>query len=131
MQVRKEVQAVILNEENKILLVKKLDLKNYTYRWRLLKGGVEGNETEEQALRREIEEEIGLKKLEIGEKIFEYDFIFQKILHKVFSFIVKADSTEKIKLQTKEIVDSVWIPKEQAIKMLYWKNEKEAVRHLK
>ncbi len=132
MQIRREAQAVLYDVvENivKVLLVKKIDLKKYMYRWRLLKGGLEQNESEEQALAREIREEVGLKNFSIGKKVYEYEFTFQNILHRVWTFVVKGDSKEKMVLQTDEIADSAWISVEQAKKILFWENEKEALKN--
>lgn len=134
MLIRREVQGIIFDEkDNKkfVLLVKKLDLKNFLPRWRLVKGGLEENETEEMGLAREIREEVGLNKFQIIKKVYEYEFNFQNIRHLVSSYLVKADMREKIRIQTKEIVAAVWAPIEQAIEMLFWENEKKAIKLLK
>ena len=132
MQIRKDVQAVIFDEKaKKVLLVKKLDLKNFSYKWRLLKGGIEKGETEKEALKREILEEVGLKNIQILDKIYSYEFTFKNVKHLVSTYLVKANSNEEIKLQTSEVVDYAWVSKEQALKMLFWENEKEALKLLK
>jgi len=132
MQIRKDVQAVIFDEKTKkVLLVKKLDLKNFSYKWRLLKGGIEKGETEKEALKREILEEVGLKNIQILDKIYSYEFTFKNVKHLVSTYLVKANSNEEIKLQTSEVVDYAWVSKEQALKMLFWENEKEALKLLK
>ena len=132
MQIRKDVQAVIFDEKaKKVLLVKKLDLKNFSYKWRLLKGGIEKGETEKEALKREILEEVGLKNVQILDKIYSYEFTFKNVKHLVSTYLVKANSNEEIKLQTSEVVDYAWVSKEQALKMLFWENEKEALKLLK
>ena len=55
--------AVIINNDYKILLLKRSDLENMWMpnKWALVGGGVEKNETPEQACEREIFEETGLK----------------------------------------------------------------------
>ncbi len=132
MQIRKDVQAVIFDEKaKKVLLVKKLDLKNFSYKWRLLKGGIEKGETEKEALKREILEEVGLKNVQILDKIYSYEFTFKNVKHLVSTYLVKANSNEEIKLQTSEVVDCAWVSKEQALKMLFWETEKEALKLLK
>ena len=134
MLIRKTVQGIIFDEKDGkkfVLLAKKLDLKNFVPRWRLLKGGLEKNETEEEALAREINEEVGLKNIQIIKKVYSYDYSFQGTKHLVSSYLVKADMQEKMEIETKEIVDAVWVPLEQASKMLFWPSEKEAVKLLK
>ncbi len=133
MRIRHEVQAVIFDDSSEaknVLILKKSDYAK-RYRWRLLKGGVNVGETETQALHREIFEETGLRKLKIVGKVHKYEFEFKGVKHMVSSYLVKADSTEPIKLQKSEVADSVWTTKDKALQMLYWNNEKDAVRQLK
>jgi len=54
--------AVIVNEDNKILLLKRSDYEDQWMpdKWALVGGGVEKNETPEEACKREIQEETGL-----------------------------------------------------------------------
>ncbi len=124
------MQAVIydrISNKIRLLLVKKIDLKNSMLRWRLLKGGVEENETEQKAVTREILEEVGLTKIIIGEKIQEYEYEFEGLINKVKTFIVHADSAQKLKVQTSEIADAGWVPIEDAKKILFFEPEKKAV----
>jgi len=133
MRIRREVQGVIfdiVDGKEMVLLVKKRDRKNRRFYWRLLKGGVEDGETELQALKREISEETGLTNVQIIKKVYDYTFVFREVKHVVSSFLVKADSTQTLKPQRSEIVESVWMPKERALKTLYWRNEKEALKRL-
>jgi len=133
-RVRRDVQAVIFDEsdgERKVLLVKKPDFSAQRHRWRLLKGGVEGGETETEALKREIFEELGLKNVRIMGRVHSYEFVFEGTKHLVSSYLVKADSRETITLQKSEVTDYVWTAKEKAVETLFWNNEKEAVRRLK
>jgi 8-oxo-dGTP diphosphatase len=100
---RKVVQAVILNEnQDKILLVKKRGFGESDY-WALPKGKVEKGERIKDALKREIEEEIGLKNIRIQHKIFEYDYEYppgRKNFVKVY--LVIASEREKNKNQRQE-----------------------------
>jgi 8-oxo-dGTP pyrophosphatase MutT (NUDIX family) len=133
MKVRSEVQGLIFRgskDEREILLVKKLSLKTHRYSWRLLKGGVETGETEKQALKREIFEEAGLRNVQILDKIHSYRFFFGNVQHTVSSFLVEADPHENVRPGRAEVVDYTWIPKQRALEMLYWKDEKEAVKRL-
>lgn len=130
MRIRREVQAVIFcnsNGQEKFLLVKKLDFSARRYRWRLLKGGVKTGETEVEALKREIFEEVGLENVQVVGKVYSYQFTFKNVKHLVSSYKVKANPREHIRLQTSEVVGYIWVPKERAIKMLHWKNERNAL----
>jgi 8-oxo-dGTP pyrophosphatase MutT (NUDIX family) len=132
--VRREVQAVIFDDadsQKKVLILKKTDYSERRYRWRLLKGGLHDGETETEGLQREILEETGLRKTQVLEKILVYEFSFKNVRHTVSSYLVKADSQESIKLQKSEVADYVWTTKEEALKMLYWNNEIEALGYVK
>ena len=130
MRIRRDVQAVIFhrsNREEKFLLVKKLDFSARRYRWRLLKGGVKTGETETEALKREIFEEVGLENIEVLQKVHSYQFTFRNTKHLVSTYKVRANIDERIKLQISEVAGYIWVPKEKAIKMVHWRNEKKAL----
>ena len=61
-ELKKNAVAVIVNEDNKILLLKRADTKDIWMpnKWALVGGGIEKGETPEQAMKREIMEETGL-----------------------------------------------------------------------
>jgi 8-oxo-dGTP pyrophosphatase MutT (NUDIX family) len=128
------VQAVIFDDadnEKKVLILKKTDYSARRYRWRLLKGGLNDGESETEGLQREILEETGLRKIQILDRILSYEFFFKNVRHTVSSYLVKADSKEPVKLQKSEVADYVWTTKEEALKMLHWSNEIEALRYVK
>jgi len=130
MRIRRAVQAVIFgdsNGEEKFLLVKKLDFSARRYRWRLLKGGVKPRESEVEALKREIFEEVGLENVQVLEKVYSYQFTFKNVKHLVSSYKVKANPRERIRLQRSEVAGYIWVPREKAIRMLHWENERKAL----
>lgn len=55
---RPNVASVIINKDNKILWAKRVDEDN----WQFPQGGIQKGETPEQAMYREVYEEVGLKK---------------------------------------------------------------------
>jgi 8-oxo-dGTP pyrophosphatase MutT (NUDIX family) len=132
MNVRNEVQAVLFDKSHGrlVLLVQKKDTRIPRFRWRLLKGGVDRGETKVDALRREIFEETGMKGIRILQQIHDYEFVFKETLHRVSSFFVEADSREPIRLQESELSDYLWTDPESAATLLYWSNEREALRKL-
>jgi len=132
--VRREIQAAIFDDagnERKVLILKKTDYSSRRYRWRLLKGGLHDGESETEGLKREILEETGLKNIRIMKRIFAYEYFFKNIRHAVSSYLVKADSKEPITLQKSEVADCAWTTREEALKMLHWNDEREAIRHIK
>ena len=132
MNIRNEVQGVIFDERDGklVMLVQKKDRRAATIHWRLLKGGVNEGETEVEALRREILEETGLKNIKIIGQVHRYEFVFNDVRHTVSSFLVKADSREPVRLQESELAGFAWMQRENANRLLYWRNEKEALRKL-
>ena len=62
-EIRKNAIAVILNKDNKILLLKRAEVKNGwgNNQWSLVGGGIEKGETPIKACEREIKEETGLE----------------------------------------------------------------------
>jgi len=115
----------------KVLVLKKIDYSARRYRWRLLKGGLQDGEPEIEGLQREISEEIGLRNIRILNKVHTYEYFFKGIRHVVSTYLVKVDSKEPIKLQKSEVADYLWTTKQEAIQMLHWNNERDALERLK
>ena len=136
---RPSVQAVIYDRENeKFLIIGKRHFKTGNIIWRLVKGGIEQGETETEALKREILEEVGLKKNTIGEKVHYYEYFYEyeqiKMKNMVSSYFVKADISEKVLLQGESadempIVDYAWLSYYETLKKLFWKKEKQSVKN--
>ena len=71
---RKCVGICLINEQKKAFVGQRLDSKNNA--WQMPQGGVENNETHEQAAFRELEEEIGTSNIKIiseSKKLYAYD----------------------------------------------------------
>lgn len=131
---RPSVQAVIYDaDKGTMLLIRKHNSVRDELVWRLVKGGVAEGETGPDAMRREIEEEVGLSDVRVLEKIHYYEFQYLDLRHLVSVYLVKADMNEAVTLQgeTEEesaIVDHAWLPPEEAIETLFWETEKNSVR---
>ncbi len=69
---RKGVGIVLLNNEKKIFVGKRID--NTAEAWQMPQGGIDGEETPEQAALRELHEEVGTNSAEIIYEIPEWLF---------------------------------------------------------
>jgi putative (di)nucleoside polyphosphate hydrolase len=121
------VGIILLNNENKIFVGKRLDNQKGNY-WQMPQGGIEKNENFFQAARRELEEETGIKTVELVKEFdnwLTYD-LPKNLLGKVWKgryrgqkqkwFIMKfvgKDEEINVKTQNPEFIDWKWInPKE-------------------
>ena len=72
---RKGVGIFLLNKNNKLWVGSRIDFKN-NY-WQMPQGGIDGSESEKQAMKRELGEEVGIKKnyeiLAESKEWFSYD----------------------------------------------------------
>ncbi len=71
------VVGAVIVEDNKILCAQRGSPESLAYKWEFPGGKIEADETPQQALRREIDEEMECS-IEIGEEVdhtvYEYDF---------------------------------------------------------
>ncbi len=116
------VGIILLNHENKVFVGKRIDNpKNF---WQMPQGGVNQNENFSQAAKRELEEETGIKSVELVKELngwLEYD-LPENLLGKVLEgkyrgqkqkwFIMKfVGKNNEINVKTKnpEFLDWKWI----------------------
>ena len=121
------VGIILLNNENKIFVGKRIDNQKGNY-WQMPQGGIEKNENFFQAAMRELEEETGIKTVELVKEFdnwLTYD-LPKNLLGKVWKgryrgqkqkwFIMKfvgKDEEINVKTQNPEFIDWKWInPKE-------------------
>ncbi|MBM3206657.1 MAG: NUDIX domain-containing protein [Candidatus Staskawiczbacteria bacterium] len=109
--------------------------------WEFAKGHIEEDESVEDTVRREIEEETGIKELKIITGFKEYSkYFFRKSydlkgeakkkapwVFKLVTFLIAETKTEEIKI-SKEHIGFVWLPFEDAQKKITYKNAKELLK---
>lgn len=122
MKNRKEVQAVLIGQQG-YLIVKKVD-KPY---WRLIKGGVNKSESDEEALKREITEELELTNIKIANKISNYAFTHEDTKHIVTTYYTILEKNQEIRLDKKELSDYKWVPIKQTAEELEFEQEKNII----
>ena len=126
-----QVEAIIFRRNsNRIeyLLLKRLPERNGF--WQPVTGGVEEGETLTEALRREIREETGIENLvRVIEDIYYFEFSDPN-LNKEYVFGVEVASTEVVVLDGEEHSEYRWCSIKDALQLLNWKENKEALEKL-
>jgi dATP pyrophosphohydrolase len=126
-----QVEAIIFRRNsNRIeyLLLKRLPERNGF--WQPVTGGVEEGETLTEALRREIREETGIENLvRVIEDIYYFEFSDPN-LNKEYVFGVEVSSTEVVVLDGEEHSEYKWCSIKDALQLLNWKENKEALEKL-
>ena len=119
---RHGVGIIVLNQHNKVFVGKRKD--NPIDKWQMPQGGIDENETPFDAMRRELEEETSIKKIEVLKEIenwLEYE-LPPNLLGKIWKgkyrgqkqkwFIVRFTGNEsEINLRTEhqEFIEWKWI----------------------
>lgn len=120
---------VVKRERGKI---KVLLIKDGYGRWTWPKGNIGKGESSEDAALREIQEETGLTKLQIIEKIDKINYFYRlhgALIYKtVYLFSIKAKGREKFKIQTSEIQNAKWFTPEEALETVAYKGAKEILK---
>jgi mutator protein MutT len=101
---QKVVEAILKNSQEKILLLKRSN-KNKSFKglWQLPGGKVEKNEVIEEALKREIEEEIGIKLCEYKKKEeINFEHSFNGFKGKLLLFVFAGSCPDKVSLTLSE-----------------------------
>lgn len=135
MPVEKSAGAIIFRkEEGKIyylLLHYPVGFRTSKDYWDLPKGHIEKGESVEETVKREVEEETGLKDLKIlkgFKETIKYFFTLQgKNILKFVTFLSAETKTKKVKISW-EHTGYQWLPYEKALKELTFKNAKDILK---
>jgi putative (di)nucleoside polyphosphate hydrolase len=134
---RLSVGAFVKNRQEKYLLVSKIGKANEKY-WDIPKGGVEKGESLVEALKRELQEELGTDKFRNIRKLninfsFNYPIEIKKRVgfdsQKVELFFVEFYGEDKdIKVDKKEIDNFVFVDEKEFLQKVSYETTKEAFR---
>ena len=101
-------------------------------RWSWPKGKIDQGERSQDAALREVKEEVGLSKLQILGKVGRSNYFYrlkgELIFKTVFFFLLEANKSEKLKIQTDEIADAHWFKPDHALKNLGYKGANEMLQ---
>ena len=75
LRIREAVRALVLDPQDRVLLVR-FEFPDAGTRWALPGGGLEPGESDHEALRRELAEEVGLAGAEIGPQVWTRLHVF-------------------------------------------------------
>jgi dATP pyrophosphohydrolase len=126
-----QVEAMIFRRNgNKIeyLLLKRRPERNGF--WQPVTGGLEEGETREEALRREVMEETGVKSMAaVIEGLYYFEFSDPN-LNREYVYGVEVSPLEEVVLDREEHREYRWCSFQEALRLLHWKENKEALRRL-
>lgn len=103
------VRAILVNRDGKILLVR----HTYQEGWFLAGGKVSGRENDEDALRRELREELGVKTISHLEKLGEYANTYEHKKDTVVVFVVRGfthESKTHFEIEEQQLFDPKVLP---------------------
>lgn len=141
---RKSAVGVVVDKDNKIVLVQKAAYKDNE--WDFPGGGIEENETDSEAVLRELEEELGTNKLEIVSKskiVDKYEWPDEVIERKLKNegktwrgqertqFLVRfLGDREDVSFQKGELKGVVWVSILDSFKYFVFPNQADNAKRL-
>jgi ADP-ribose pyrophosphatase YjhB (NUDIX family) len=112
LRIRRAARAVVLDDEGRVLLVR-FDFPNERTLWATVGGGLEPDETHEDAIRRELAEEAGLDGVELGPEIWTRTHVWDDGIHwdgqTERYFLVRTRAFEPMPRHTWEQLNAEWV----------------------
>ena len=100
--------------------------------WGLPKGHIEGGETPQQAALREVEEETGLRGLELVAQLPTIDWYFRdrgKLVHKFCHFfLLRCATGDPVPQLDEGITQCIWSPPPNAVDIVSYANARDVLR---
>jgi len=131
MRLPTQVEAIVFRRNGdhiEYLMLRRVPERNGF--WQPVTGGLEEGETRIEALRREIFEEIRVKNLiRIIKNLYRFEF-FDPHPNQEYVYGVEISPRETIVLDGEEHCEYKWCRLQEALRLLHWKENKEAVKRL-
>lgn len=132
------IKALIKNKQGKVLVLK-ANVKDFAKKvpehWDLPGGRVQKGDDVEKTLRREVEEEIGVKDIEVGELL---DASVSKMRISsldvgliLFTYLCTINDNHKIELTDQEHIDFIWCNPKKAAELLKTKFSDSLIEKVK
>lgn len=126
-----QVEAIIFRRQSgtvEYLLLKRLPERNGY--WQPVTGGLEEGEIRMEALSREMREETGIRNLlRVIEDLYYFEFS-DPDPNQEYVYGIEVSSSEEVKLDGREHSEYRWCNFKEALQLLHWKENKEALRKL-
>jgi 8-oxo-dGTP pyrophosphatase MutT (NUDIX family) len=134
---KRELVGIVIFDGEKFLLLHRV---LHWSGWEFPKGGINGGETHEETIRRELFEETGINNYELISKIDEAIFFdsIRKSNSCVTNYLVRAPNTSKITFSNQETFDDgekliehdkyKWFFPKEAVENVLHSNQKETLR---
>jgi len=124
-----KIMAIIKSDKGKYLLLKTNPKWLKVDEWFVVTGSVEGKETKEQAVKREVKEETGLKIISIKKTSYSCEYEWPKgsgKMHHEGAFLVKVRHAEP--QLSGEHLEYKWLDKDEFLSQIAWQGDKKELK---